>query len=367
MKLFKKLAAIYSGSGDEEQIRKYIKRWVRSSVTDVIIEEDVEGNLYFTKGYSETYPCVVAHLDQVQDEYPVDYKVVETPDIIFGYSPFLRQRCGLGADDKCGIWIALKMLKKHDAIKVALFPGEEIGCIGSSAANMDFFSDVRFVVEPDRRGASDLITSIGFTEICSDEFIDAIRPEQFGYKETHGMMTDVEALKRNNLNVSCINLSCGYYEPHTEDEYVVKEDMLNALDFVDSIIENCTEVYPHKATKREYIDYGGSRYYTAGYDFYDGYGRSKKNGDSNDAEDEEELQRYYEQYETAEEYIGATILDDPHMTAQSFLASYGQSLDLLDVHDIQEIINLYRGMDEDDDTENYDWNKHLSNQIDKEK
>lgn len=364
MKLFKKLAAIYSGSGEEEKISKYIKRWVRSSVSDVVIEEDATGNLYFTKGFSDTYPCVVAHLDQVQDEYPLDYKVVETQDIIFGYSPSLRQQCGLGADDKCGIWIALKMLKKHDVIKVALFPAEEVGCIGSSSANMNFFKDVRFVVEPDRRGAFDLITSIGFTEICSDEFIEAIRPKQFGYKETHGLMTDVEALKRNKLNVSCINLSCGYYSPHTEEEYVVKEDMLNALDFVDSIIENCTEVYPHQAKERDYIDYGGSRYYGVSYG---SYRRSKKNENSNNAEDEEELQRYYEQYETAEEYIGIEILDDPHMTAQSFLASYGQSLDLLDDKDIQGIIDMYRVMEDDDDTEDYNWNKHLSNQINKDK
>lgn len=61
--------------------------------------------------------------------------------------------------------------------------------------------------------------------------------------------------------------------PHTEEEYVVKEDMLNALDFVDSIIENCTEVYPHQAKERDYIDYGGSRYYGVSYG---SYRRSKK-------------------------------------------------------------------------------------------
>lgn len=361
MKLFKKLAAIYSGSYEEEAIRKYIKRWVRSSVPGVTVEEDMTGNLYFTKGISDTYPCVVAHLDQVQEEYPLDYKVIETQDIIFGYSPSQRKQCGLGADDKCGIWIALKMLKKHDAIKVAFFPGEEIGCVGSSDARMSFFDDVRFVVEPDRRGAFDLITSIRFTEICSEEFVEAIQPKKFGYKETHGMMTDVETLKKKGLNVSCINLSCGYYLPHTEEEFVVKEDMFNALDFVDSIIENCTEVYPHKAEIKDYIDYCGTRYYCVGGSRYS---RAKKNEDSK--EDEKELERYYEQYETAEEYIGTLILDDPDLTARSFLASYGQTLDMLDEQDIEGIINQYREM-EDDSIDNFDWNKHLNNQSNHDK
>lgn len=362
MKLFKKLAAIYSGSGEEDRMCQYIKRWVRSCVPGVEIEEDLAGNLYFTKGKSDTYPCVVAHLDQVQDEYPLDYKVVETQDIIFGYSPFLRQQCGLGADDKCGIWIALKMLKKHDAIKVALFPGEEIGCVGSSEARMSFFDDVRFVIEPDRRGAFDLITHIGFTEICSDEFIEATRYQEFGYKEATGMMTDVETLKRNGLKVSCINLSCGYYDPHTENEYVVKEDMINALNFVDNIIENCTEVYPHEATERDFMDFGGVRYY--GYGHY-GTRRSKKNENS-DTSSDDDLREYYEQYETAEEYIGAIILNDPTLTASSVLASYGETLNLLDEKDIQGIIDQYRDM-EDCDDEDYNWNRHLTNQINKAK
>lgn len=37
-----------------------------------------------------------------------------------------------------------------------------------------FFNDVRFVIQPDRKGNSDLITSIGFSELCSDEFIKAV-------------------------------------------------------------------------------------------------------------------------------------------------------------------------------------------------
>lgn len=77
------------------------------------------GNLYMTRGISETYPCIVAHLDQVQREHSKDFKAIETEDIIFGYSPKNRKREGLGADDKNGIWIALKCLEKYECIKVA--------------------------------------------------------------------------------------------------------------------------------------------------------------------------------------------------------------------------------------------------------
>ena len=60
------------------------------------------------------------------------------------------------------------------------------------------------------------------------------------------MMTDVLELKERGIGVSCINLSCGYYEPHTDEEFTVKKDLLNCLRLVEHIIENCLSVYPHE-------------------------------------------------------------------------------------------------------------------------
>ena len=102
---------------------------------------------------------------------------------------------------------------KYENIKVAFFVGEEVGCIGSSKANMDFFKDVRFVIQCDRRGSNDLIASICSTEIASKEFIEATGYEAFGYHLEEGMMTDVLTLKENGLQVSAVNMSCGYYDP----------------------------------------------------------------------------------------------------------------------------------------------------------
>lgn len=246
MELLKQLYAIHSPSGNEKKICQYIKAYIRKNVPDAVITQDGAGNLYVTRGVSDTYPCVVAHLDQVQKNHSKDFRAVETEDLIFGYSPSKRRQEGLGADDKNGIWIALRCLRRNAAMKVALFTGEEVGCKGSGAADLDFFSDCRFVIEPDRRGYNDLITQISFQELCSKEFLDAIRPEKFGYKAECGLMTDVEALKEQGVDLSCINLSCGYYHPHTDEEFTVKKDLVNCLDFVQHIIENCVSVYKHE-------------------------------------------------------------------------------------------------------------------------
>lgn len=246
MNLLKKLYEIHSPSRNERAMKKFIKGYVKKHIPGVTFRSDHVGNLYMTRGISETYPCIVAHLDQVQREHSKDFKAIETEDIIFGYSPKNRKREGLGADDKNGIWIALKCLEKYECIKVAFFVSEEIGCVGSRNADMSFFEDTRFVIEPDRRGFEDLITDISYISLCSNDFLRDIGFERFGYKEESEMMTDVLELKERGLGVSCINLSCGYYEPHSDEEFTVKKDLLNCLGLVEHIIENCQSVYPHE-------------------------------------------------------------------------------------------------------------------------
>ena len=245
MELLKQLFCIHSKSGKEGKIRKFIWNWVRQTVPDAKIECDKPGNLYVTKGKSETYPCIVAHMDQVQERHSKDFIAYEAEDIIIGFSPKHKEQQGLGADDKCGLWIGLKCLQKFDCLKLAFFVGEEVGCKGSGLANMAFFDDCRFVIEPDRKGSEDLITQIGWTPLCSDDFLKDIGFKKFGYKETEGMMTDIEALKDHGLMLSCINVSCGYYKPHSNEEFVYKPALLNCFAFVEHIIKTCTKVYPH--------------------------------------------------------------------------------------------------------------------------
>lgn len=283
MELLKQLYCIHSKSNKEEKMLSFLIEWLFRELPKANIEMDKAGNLYVTKGEAGTYPCIVAHVDQVQTLHSDDFEAVETNDIIFGYSQKNRRYEGLGADDKNGVWIALKCLLKYDVLKVALFVGEEVGCIGSNAADMDFFNDCRFVLQCDRRGFDDFITEASCTELCGKEFTDDVHFDWFGYKEAHGMMTDVMTLKENGLNVACANISCGYYEPHTDKEFTIKYDLMNCLSLVEYIIENCTKVYSHeyvyKPTTYGYGGYYGSSWgdnYRDWHERYYGYGTSNK-------------------------------------------------------------------------------------------
>ena len=58
MKLLKDLFAIYSPSGNEKKMRKFIKWWLKTNVPEAIVKSDKIGNIYVIKGEAENYPCL---------------------------------------------------------------------------------------------------------------------------------------------------------------------------------------------------------------------------------------------------------------------------------------------------------------------
>lgn len=233
-----KLMALYnisSPSGREGKMAGFIIGELRRM--GIPYRKDRCGNIYAVKGNRKSYPCVVAHMDEVHRRKTGTYAAHLVADsMIVGYDHRHKRMVGIGADDKNGIWICLKCLEDFKAVKCAFFVQEEVGCIGSSHADMTFFSDCRFVIQCDRKGNGDMITRINGMRLCSNEFISAIDPRKYGYKPAQGLATDVAALKRNGLEVSCVNLSCGYYEPHTDNEYTILADLCKCYRFVRHII-----------------------------------------------------------------------------------------------------------------------------------
>ena len=173
--------------------------------------------------------------------------------IIFGFNNQRKSHCGIGADDKNGIWICLKCLETFDVMKCVFFVGEEIGCQGSSNADMQFFDDCRYVVQCDRKGSCDIVVNYNGDALCSEEFLLDAAHKEFGYSRSSGLITDAITLKNRGLNISCINLSCGYYLPHTPNEFTCVEDLMKCYWFVQHIIKNCSKTYHHKFIRR-YID-----------------------------------------------------------------------------------------------------------------
>ncbi len=255
----KQVLSIQSESYNQWRMFAYIVRQLKERDCSFYTHK---GNIYVTKGMAVTYPCVVAHMDTVHD-IAEDLTVLHVKSEfnsgqLTGFNTVTMTQTGIGGDDKVGIFVALEILDRFDDVKLAFFRDEEVGCVGSKVADMDFFDDVSFVLQCDRRGNSDFINIASGTKLMSKAFQKAITPitKRYNYKFASGMMTDVMMLKENKLGVSCANISCGYYNPHMANEYVVIDDVFNALELVTDIIkEHGNSVFPH-TYERSYGSYG---------------------------------------------------------------------------------------------------------------
>lgn len=260
---------VQSYSYETSRMQKFIMNYVKSLGLDYINDN---GNIYVTKGISDSYPCIVSHTDTVHRIIPDnDYTIVANDEFAIGYDRGKMTPTGCGGDDKVGIFICLQLLQEYDAVKVAFFVDEEVGCVGSYEANVEWFNDTRFILQCDRRGNADFINEIYGTPLQSKKFKKAVKHilADHGYKPTSGMLTDVYALKQLGVNVSVANMSCGYYNPHSDDETIVFADVDNCLNMCRTMFTELTDVYPHTAPAQSPRNYYGG--YNSGS--YGGYSK----------------------------------------------------------------------------------------------
>lgn len=265
------LTKIQASSNNEKMIYHYICNWLEHR--NIPYETDAIGNILATKGKSDMYPMIASHMDTVHDIHK-EFKVMSSKgkDGNLMLSAFNgTKQVGVGGDDKCGIFTNLFMLEKFDNIKAVFFTQEEVGLIGSGDADANWFNDVGYIIQLDRWGASDFISIYGGEPTISDEFankVDCIMDE-YNFKHTEGLITDSIGLWSDGIGVSCVNVSCGYYMHHTDDEVIDTNELWNSIMFTYDCIKALGEneyVSSPKKTKHttDFYDY---------YDYNAGFGQ----------------------------------------------------------------------------------------------
>ena len=256
---FKELLSVPSKTYQEEDMVEFICEEL-GDMEGVTFYRDEMMNIYATKGVleeGEFYPMFISHTDTVHSK--IDKIVVKEEKLVrpytFGKSfddtlvGVLKaydtndKPTGIGGDDKCGVFICLELLQQLDKVKVGFFVSEETGCHGSSKCDENFLQDVGYITQYDAPG-NHLIT-----EICSgvrlferdSEFFQKtleVITESFGNEmliQSHPY-TDISQLKKK-IDVSCINMSCGYYNMHSVQEFVSIEDVKNAIEAGKKMVE----------------------------------------------------------------------------------------------------------------------------------
>ena len=196
------------------------------------IDMDNYGNITVYNTPKKSIPAFCCHLDTVHKEKP-NIQVVKD-DILLSINDV-----GVGGDDKCGIVACLEMLESDVPCKAIFFREEESGCRGSRAYDAKSLKNDLFLIEIDRKGDKDLIFNSGGTQLCDKQFEKEVK-EAFPHgKKAQGLLTDVNVLGDAQINM--MNLSAGYYMPHTANEYVVLSELQRNIDCLYNFAKNYTE------------------------------------------------------------------------------------------------------------------------------
>lgn len=263
--LLKDLYMIDHPSGSEQKMLSFIINECKS-IPNITFELDYHDNLFITKNTNnpDTFACVIAHTDQIVTNKG-EYEVCNLDDkILFGSHKLDGSSCGLGCDDSNGICVAIQLLKVLPDLKCVFTTEEELGVRGAQKAvfNTEFLNNIRFFLQADRRGSSDLIVHTNGIKIVTDEFLTDLEPivNKYGYSKNIGTLTDVGEFV-DEVKICGVNISCGYYNEHTVNEYCVISELENCLNFMYEIITTLPDNKRYELQLRDSLDIYDFEYY----------------------------------------------------------------------------------------------------------
>ena len=229
----------------QKDLKQFVAKQLKATHDKVI-----EGDGYvFAQG--EFPVLLVAHLDTVHKELPKVINYDKKTDS-------LSSPQGIGGDDRCGVYMIFEVLQQFNC-SVLFCEDEEIGGIGAEKfIRSDIAKQLEFnyMIEFDRKGYNDAV----FYDCANDDFEDFITDEF--YKTAFGSFSDISILAPF-FECAAVNLSCGYYNAHTTQEYVVVSEMDESIYQACRILAKTTE-----EDKFEYVE-GHSSYGWESYGYYE--------------------------------------------------------------------------------------------------
>lgn len=226
----------------QPEVKSYMHKYLVSKKYSVI---NRDGFLYAA---GDIPVLIVAHMDTVHATLCKD---------ITNINGKLSSPQGIGGDDRCGIFMIMNIIKELHC-SVLLCEDEEIGGVGAKKfINSDYAKDVdvNYIIELDRRGSCDAV----FYSCDNKEFKEFIC-DTIGFREAFGSFSDISILAPA-LKIAAVNLSCGYYNAHTMNEYVVYDEMMDVVDAVKALITVESEKFEYVAKKYGYLYSNPSDYY----------------------------------------------------------------------------------------------------------
>jgi hypothetical protein len=214
-------------------------------------KRDSFGNYYIKIGNSRT--LFASHLDVVgKQKRKVNYQLFDKEGHRFVKSD---GETILGADDKAGVAIMIKMIENKVPGLYYFFIGEEVGHVGSDLLRrnmVNMLSNYDRCISFDRKGYGSIITRQLGKQCCSDEFATALSEEfkKVGmkfYLDAFGVSTD--SVMFTGVIPECTNLSVGYFNEHTKKE---EQDLDYLIELSNSILKINWEKLPTLRTPESF-------------------------------------------------------------------------------------------------------------------
>lgn len=174
-------------------------------------------NSYIVTTKPGCLPLLCVHLDTVSSKPPRLQDIEQTGTVL---SLRLRAKATcLGADDRAGVWIALKLLelklKPATSFNFAFFFDEEIGALGSTTYLTDHPTVPHSCFIGLDRNSRDTDYNAALYSNDNKDLIKLFAAQ--GFVSSFGTFTDCSVLAEE-YNLGCLNLSVGYKNEHTRFE-----------------------------------------------------------------------------------------------------------------------------------------------------
>jgi hypothetical protein len=253
---------------------------------------DEKGNLRAVVGEGSK-TIFSSHMDTVHDAFGAlrlyQYTGDKKKGIIFAKQN--NKKCVLGADDKVGVWLMLKLMEAGTPGLYIFHMGEEQGRVGSkyiAASTPEILEGYERAIAFDRAGYLDIVDTQISGECCSDTFVEALstqldaglddkypdRATTSGFTGATGSYTDTASYMK--LIPECTNISVGYDNQHTSEEIFdwpwLNETLLPILlkvkweDLPTVRDHTAVPVYTNSYRSGGYGNYGGYSGYGMGAD-----------------------------------------------------------------------------------------------------
>ena len=213
----------------QEELKKYLE--------NKLMDFYSKDNIYCLDGgiiaFGNLPITLIAHLD---------IKYCEPPKEILIEDGIIRSNNNiLGGDDRCGVAIIIQLLEDGYRPNIIFTEDEEVGSIGikklmrNESVFEELISRSNYLLQLDRRGENDYVTYDSY----NDELNKLMEETGFIYKT--GTSTDIKHIS-NNYNIASCNVSVGYHNEHTIEEYVVIDEFVETYQKVKVLLNKVPSI-----------------------------------------------------------------------------------------------------------------------------